>query len=326
MAAGVSHRSFSERQPQERNAYELRLTRCSSANQKLQVWCDYLRWVRDATPDQLQALTARACQELPPNVLRDDVRYLRLWIRNAMMHPDLSVPEALESLHSKGIGNTHALLYEAWAAALEHGRRFAEARVVYRLGLECAAQPIQRLRQGFKDFETRMQKRCAHRVARVSARNEASMAPAKASVPAHDVNLSGTVGKEEDPPSRKRRAPASPMAVCTVLRTVTPVPEVGEPEQKRPRVGFFGRLFGQRNNVAQEEAEPSNKNQPASATENLAAEETNGLLASGLEALGQELLDEASRDAVEAPSAKDIPKGAEEEPSRSRLHWLVPWW
>lgn len=128
----------------------------------VQVWCDYVRWASDkgGICDDEAVLLSRACCALAADPrYRSDARHLRLWVRHA---GNSRQPENIfEYLDRQGIGVGHALLYEAWATALEQQRRFEEAAAVYHVGFSRHAEPLERLRERLADFEDRMRRRAA---------------------------------------------------------------------------------------------------------------------------------------------------------------------
>lgn len=88
---------------------------------------------------------------------RDDNRLARLWIRYAEMRKDRL--EVFEYMHKHRIGETCALVYEAWAMMLELERKHEHAEKIYRLGREKRAHPVERLAQREAEYYKRMSAR-----------------------------------------------------------------------------------------------------------------------------------------------------------------------
>eukprot|EP00931_Biecheleriopsis_adriatica_P083105 TRINITY_DN5662_c0_g1_i3.p1 TRINITY_DN5662_c0_g1~~TRINITY_DN5662_c0_g1_i3.p1 ORF type:complete len:369 (+),score=77.33 TRINITY_DN5662_c0_g1_i3:35-1108(+) len=127
----------------------------------LQVWCDYADWARKQLPaEQASLLQRRACDSLAGySCYKQDIRQLRLWVRLA--EKDEQPRSVFAKLEVRGIGTSHALLYEAWAHCLETQRAFDDAAEVYKRGLSCGAQPQERLRARRAEFDERMRQRAA---------------------------------------------------------------------------------------------------------------------------------------------------------------------
>lgn len=53
-------------------------------------------------------------------------------------------------MHDQGIGTSHALFYENWAALLETGMNYKKADEVYQIGIARNAQPLARLQRLYK--------------------------------------------------------------------------------------------------------------------------------------------------------------------------------
>jgi hypothetical protein len=138
----------------------------------LQFWCEYVKWSAEAYGAKMESkLLARAVDALSSVAMspciRDDSRHLRLWVRYAAtVHQP---QEIFEQLEAKGIGRSHALLYEAWASTLERRHAFAEAMNVYDLGVERGAAPIERLEERRDSFRQRQTRRASRVVSAATA-------------------------------------------------------------------------------------------------------------------------------------------------------------
>lgn len=126
-------------------------------------WCEYVQWTaQNRHSDDEMKVLARACFALAgDDKHKDDIRHLRLWVRHAANTSEAE--KVFDFLAAEGIGLHHALLYEAWASHLERQRKFSEAEQQYRLGLQRAAEPQERLRSRHQEFQRRMCKRAARK-------------------------------------------------------------------------------------------------------------------------------------------------------------------
>lgn len=146
--------------------FEQRLQRAEHGGADvLQVWTDYVQWARSQSPDQARPLMQRACDSLARDPrTKQDIRYLRLWVWLA--EKDAQPARVFEQLESRGVGTGHALLFEAWANALEMQRSFEKTAEVYRRGVACGAQPEERLKSRRAEFEERMRRRAARDISK----------------------------------------------------------------------------------------------------------------------------------------------------------------
>lgn len=132
----------------------------SDLSDPLQPWCDYAKWARENCVsrelDVLQRVTHLFVND--PR-FKDDVRYLRLWVRYASKINRRQRCQVFERLQKESIGTGYALFYEAWAGALEQKHKFKEATQIFGLGLQLCAEPVARLRQSVGEFHDRMQQR-----------------------------------------------------------------------------------------------------------------------------------------------------------------------
>lgn len=129
----------------------------------VRVWCEYVQWTAEnkQSDDKLSVL-ARACYALAGDAKhQNDIRHLRLWVRHAAHISEAE--KVFDFLEAEGIGQQHALLYEAWASHLERQRKFAEAEEQYQLGLQRKAEPQERLQSRYQEFQRRMCKRAARK-------------------------------------------------------------------------------------------------------------------------------------------------------------------
>jgi len=142
----------------EQAQFEARLGHgiCADA---VSVWSEYARWMADHQPKDKLLVAERACEALTSDVrCHGDIRLLRLWCRFALLQTKVEHCSIFEFLEKRGIGTRHALLYEAWATALEAKQLFVQAESVFRKGVERGAEPVERLRGHLSDFQWRQAK------------------------------------------------------------------------------------------------------------------------------------------------------------------------
>lgn len=139
--------------------FERELSRADPAD-VLREWYKYVGWTKKHKPNDLQRIIAQACRSLTTHTQHHaDVHYLRLLVMHA---GSKSEPHKFfQAMEARGVGTHHALLYEAWASALERCRCFPEAGAVFKRGLAKRAQPLDRLRDNCKKFCKRMHHRHA---------------------------------------------------------------------------------------------------------------------------------------------------------------------
>mmetsp|Transcript_136083 Transcript_136083/g.261396 ORF Transcript_136083/g.261396 Transcript_136083/m.261396 type:complete len:545 (-) Transcript_136083:125-1759(-) len=159
-------RPYSERSA-ESDAKKIVEKMCPDGSSKdpVQFWTDYVRWTMAHQPHEQGEVLEKACGALAKDPQhRSDIRFLRLIVRLADTHP--APQQLLQAVEEKGVGTTHALLYEAWALCLEKHGRYAEADEIYSRGVKRNAQPLHRLRDRHHLFQVRMQKRIAKKEGR----------------------------------------------------------------------------------------------------------------------------------------------------------------
>lgn len=118
----------------------------------------YAKWAVDNYPAGSSIICAaveKPCRRFGKTKrYRDDIRLARLWVRYAEMRRDKL--EAFDYMYRNRIGETAAIVYEIWAAALERARDFDKAEWVFNLGREKRAQPADRLAQRQNEYLKRM--------------------------------------------------------------------------------------------------------------------------------------------------------------------------
>lgn len=129
----------------------------------LEVWVRFIKWTeqtftsggRETEVLPLLERCTRELQEVPR--YRDDVRYLRIWVKYADCCKEPH--DIFKFLQANDIGQRHTLFYEAYAAFLEIRGAFKQAGEVYDRGILMRAEPTQRLKDKLAQFQHRMMKR-----------------------------------------------------------------------------------------------------------------------------------------------------------------------
>ena len=174
---------------------------------------------RAGAPAGLRAGLERAVADLAPRAA-GDARLQREVLRLCVQHADLvdSAGQLFEALEERGVGLREALFYEAYALHLEKCRSHAEAEAVYELGIQRAAQPLQRLEGAFQGFQGRMVKRRERDSRRARKENRAR---AKSGVGEKPMAGKSTTGGENGTsaprqPLKETRTPNRPAeSVCS---------------------------------------------------------------------------------------------------------------
>ncbi|KAK2609025.1 protein kinase [Conoideocrella luteorostrata] len=146
-----------------RAEYEAEIQNISESDDPLDIFDRYVRWTLDAYPSaqatpqsQLHTILERATKSFITTAqYKNDPRYLKLWVHYIHFFSD-SPREAYMFLSRHGIGEGLAMFYEEYAAWLEGAGRWAQAKEVYKLGIDRESRPVQRLLRKSKEFEERL--------------------------------------------------------------------------------------------------------------------------------------------------------------------------
>lgn len=149
-----------------RQEYELEIIGIADSDDPLDVYDRYVKWTlaaypsAQATPEsQLRPLLERATKAFQTTVhYKNDSRYLKLWLYYIHLFSD-SPKETFAYLARHNIGEELALFYEDFATWLEGVERWTQADEVYKLGIERAARPTERLIRKFDEFRHRFEHR-----------------------------------------------------------------------------------------------------------------------------------------------------------------------
>eukprot|EP01113_Clastostelium_recurvatum_P026652 TRINITY_DN3198_c0_g1_i3.p1 TRINITY_DN3198_c0_g1~~TRINITY_DN3198_c0_g1_i3.p1 ORF type:complete len:1237 (+),score=310.06 TRINITY_DN3198_c0_g1_i3:59-3712(+) len=190
---------------EQRRLYEAALHN-NNDDDKLMMWINYITWAQQTFPaeqnQQVLPLLQRCTTELEENPMyQNDIRYLKIWVVYAgLVHDPVDIFTHLEE---KRIGQAIGLLYEAWASVLEERDRIKDADKVFQLGITRNAQPLEKLKQRYKEFQARSMLRITQIAAQKSAPNDENDS---ARAPLGNLSRAGPVGTMRAPV--KARAPA----------------------------------------------------------------------------------------------------------------------
>lgn len=149
-----------------RQEFEKELLTIDESDDPLDIYDRYVKWTLEAYPSaqataqsQLLPLLERATKTfLASEHYKNDSRYLKLWLFYIQLFAE--VPrETFVYLARHSVGESLALYYEEFAAWLESAGRWSQAEEIYRLGIDKAARPTERLARKYREFEARLQVR-----------------------------------------------------------------------------------------------------------------------------------------------------------------------
>jgi Mad3/BUB1 homology region 1 len=148
----------------DKRAEHLRAIEASASTEKpLAAWLEYIRWIQAEYPtgglesDLLPSLERVTRLYANDPRFKNDSDYIKLWVTYADLLADPG--DVFRYMRERGIGSTVSLYYMAWAWLAEHRGDFSSADQIYSLGINCGAQPLDRLKLRYKEFQRRMYKK-----------------------------------------------------------------------------------------------------------------------------------------------------------------------
>ncbi|KAF8071969.1 Mad3/BUB1 homology region 1-domain-containing protein [Lyophyllum atratum] len=146
----------------ERQKFKAKLaTAIKEEDDPLAVYDQFVQWTvknyGESDPASgLVELLEQATREFKDDLIyRTDLRYLKLWTLYAAQ---VKRPDAINiyaNLLAKDIGTSFSILYEGYAALLEADGRQKDADVIYRHGIKRMARPLERLKNRYREFQSR---------------------------------------------------------------------------------------------------------------------------------------------------------------------------
>ncbi|XP_069806587.1 mitotic checkpoint serine/threonine-protein kinase BUB1 beta isoform X2 [Dendropsophus ebraccatus] len=214
---------------QQKQAFELEL-RFYTGDDPLDVWDRYIKWAEQAFPQggkdsNLAPLLERAVKifHQEPKYYTD-LRYLTICLKFA--HFCTEPLDLYSYLHSQGIGILQAQLYITWAEEYEARGNHKKADSIFQDGIQCRAEPLEKLETHHKQFQARVLRQVIQGVNEGADTEESEMAePQRSSL----VDLK-TKGKN------KVRAPVNRVGDAVKSRSLGPLS--APPQQIPSRSGF----------------------------------------------------------------------------------------
>jgi len=144
-----------------RKEFENELKNIEEVDDPLNTYFVYILWLQDNYPSGND--TETGLLSLLETVLKkyqgdprylNDSRYLRLWFLYA--HYSQEPIEIFKFLSINDIGQNLSTYYEEYALFMETQNKYKEANEIYTLGINRKAQPIERLKKRYIEFQKRM--------------------------------------------------------------------------------------------------------------------------------------------------------------------------
>jgi checkpoint serine/threonine-protein kinase len=146
---------------EQRQAFEKEISKAEELDDPLEPYYRYIKWTVNNYPQghNHESNLVPLLEQCTRTFHRDpryqnDPRYLRCWLLYANNVKDPTL--IYKFLEANRIGQRLAAYYEEYAAYLEKQGRWRLAKEVYILGIERGAQPLERLRRKYKEFQPRM--------------------------------------------------------------------------------------------------------------------------------------------------------------------------
>ncbi|XP_017129724.1 uncharacterized protein LOC108147594 [Drosophila elegans] len=122
----------------------------------LEPWYKYICWIEQSYPaggtgSGLQAALIQCLTKFEEDErYRQDKRLIRLFIK--FMEKQKDQIEFYQQMYNNGIGTMLADFYIAWAYSYDLSGNMRKADEIFRLGLECRAEPLEELREAHQHF------------------------------------------------------------------------------------------------------------------------------------------------------------------------------
>lgn len=189
----------------------------ADSDDPIDAWQKYVKWIIDNYPSGQSSesdllVTLERCTRLfkSSTQYRNDVRYLRMWILYAR---NVDCPsDVYNYLLANEIGTNLASLYEELALVYEGQENFEKSDETYRMGVHRSAQPIDRLKRRYAEYQSRIlskegrgeDERMAYKDALRSAMNKAqrSMLGTKSGSTSMSANSVRGMGGDASLPSK----------------------------------------------------------------------------------------------------------------------------
>lgn len=218
--------SFAKERETRRAAYEDQLSKLTSSDSDpLRDWREYISWLQQAYPNSTTGPSSSSSSSTSGVLIdalerctrfiksdpvlfaryRNDVEYVKIWVSYADLLPDPA--EVFKFLHLHRIGEDCSLTYIAWAWVAEVRSNFAFADKVYTRGMSRKAEPLDRLKIRYSEFQHRMYKKWINGVAsgevQVDTRSTTSSSTSNMASSASSTNGGGASRATSSLPSVK---------------------------------------------------------------------------------------------------------------------------
>ncbi|CAN3372539.1 hypothetical protein DIURU_004965 [Diutina rugosa] len=144
----------------QRDDFEQQLQDLTELDDPLQVFVDYLSWMRhsyshsNASPELVMLLERATTRFKDDAHYRNDPRFVKICLEYCRL---TDIPrEMLIYMSKKGIGSDLAVFYEEFARHLEVQGQISEANEIYQRGLSLEARPKSRLERNWRQFRERV--------------------------------------------------------------------------------------------------------------------------------------------------------------------------
>lgn len=137
--------------------YEMQI-RAYEGSDPLELWCDYISWVEQSFPKHgpeanLSTLLYKCCQAFKDaEKYKNDIRYVRIWIKFIEMQIDCRRIELYKLMESQGIGLACAEFYQSWAYEYQSVGDWKQAEQIFRKGASNMAQPAEDFHAAHQQF------------------------------------------------------------------------------------------------------------------------------------------------------------------------------
>ncbi|KAM6504526.1 other/BUB protein kinase [Amanita muscaria] len=151
-----------EDRERERQRYRTKLAKAlTEEDDPLAVYYQFVEWTlkqygEKDTKSGLKPLLEEATRVFKEDqVYKTDLRYLKLWSLHVRQLPRADGIGVYASLLSNNIGTDYSMLYEEYAHLLEKDGKAEEANSIYCKGIERNARPRERLKNRYREFQSR---------------------------------------------------------------------------------------------------------------------------------------------------------------------------
>lgn len=189
--------------------FEEQLRTLDDADDPLHVYVNYIQWIENAYSSghsPLLKVVEQAVRQFKNDArYKNDARFLKLWL--IVAHQAKEPIDVFKYLSINGIGSHLSLYYEEYATLLERMGKYdcfikyrnKDAMDIYKYGIQKVAQPLERLKRKFGEFQKRM----------VTMPSSSS----QSDVTSDSTNAKKGLGKSSVPSKKESKSQSKPFAV-----------------------------------------------------------------------------------------------------------------